>query len=170
MNPLEALVFGTIIAGSGNMMAPEVTHQESATCLAKNMYYEARNQGTAGWMAVTAVVLNRVNDDRFPNTICEVVKEGPTRKSWKDPTVKIPIKDRCQFSWYCDGLSDKPKDKKTYRKLFGIADGILGGELPFYDITDGATHYHADYVTPAWAKTKTKTVEIQDHIFYKWEK
>ena len=170
MNPLEALVFGTIIAGSGNMMAPEVTHQESATCLAKNMYYEARNQGTAGWMAVTAVVLNRVNDDRFPNTICEVVKEGPTRKSWKDPTVKIPIKDRCQFSWYCDGLSDKPKDKKTYRKLFGIADGILGGELPFYDITDGATHYHADYVTPAWAKTKTKTVEIQDHIFYKWER
>ena len=170
MNPLEALVFGTIIAGSGNMMAPEVTHQESATCLAKNMYYEARNQGTAGWMAVTAVVFNRVNDDRFPNTICEVVKEGPTRKSWKDPTVKIPIKDRCQFSWYCDGLSDKPKDKKTYRKLFGIADGILGGELPFYDITDGATHYHADYVTPAWAKTKTKTVEIQDHIFYKWEK
>ena len=76
MNPLEALVFGTIIAGSGNMMATEVKHQESATCLAKNMYYEARNQGTAGWMAVTAVVLNRVNDDRFPNTICEVVKRA----------------------------------------------------------------------------------------------
>tara|TARA_B100002019_G_scaffold291972_1_gene313670 strand:- start:2195 stop:2707 length:513 start_codon:yes stop_codon:yes gene_type:complete len=170
MNPLEALVFGTIIAGSGNMMAPSVAHQDSATCLAKNMYYEARNQGTAGWMAVTAVVLNRVNDDRFPNSICEVVKEGPTRKSWKDPNVRIPVKHRCQFSWFCDGLSDKPKDKETYRKLFGIADGILGGELPFYDITDGATHYHADYVTPAWAKTKTKTVEIQDHIFYKWEK
>jgi len=38
------------------------------------------------------------------------------------------------------------------------------------DVTDGATHYHADYVEPAWAKTKTKTIEIEDHIFYRWEK
>ena len=168
MNPLEALVIGTVVVGS--TMSPQPKYDASATCLAKNMYYEARNQGTAGWMAVTAVVLNRVNDDRFPNSVCEVVEQGPDRKSWKDPNVRIPVKHRCQFSWFCDGLSDKPKDKETYRKLFGIADGILGGELPFYDITDGATHYHADYVTPAWAKTKTKTVEIQDHIFYKWEK
>ena len=169
MNPLEAFIIGTaIIAGTPDK--PAVEYDASATCLAKNMYYEARNQGTAGWMAVTAVVLNRVNDDRFPNTICEVVEQGPTRKSWKDPTVKIPIKHRCQFSWFCDGLSDKPKNKKTYDQMLGIADSILAGELPFYDITDGATHYHADYVTPAWAKTKTKTVEIQDHIFYRWEK
>ena len=110
MNPLEAFIIGTAIIAS-TPDKPETQYDESATCLAKNMYYEARNQGTAGWMAVTAVVLNRVNDDRFPNTICEVVEQGPTRKSWKDPTVKIPIKHRCQFSWYCDGLSDKPKDK-----------------------------------------------------------
>jgi spore germination cell wall hydrolase CwlJ-like protein len=121
-------------------------------------------------MAVTAVVLNRVNDDRFPNTICEVVQEGPTRPSWKDPKVKIPVKHRCQFSWFCDGKSDKPKSKTTYNKMLSLADSILSNELPFYDITDGATHYHADYVMPAWAKTKTRTVEIQDHIFYKWEK
>ena len=74
---------------------------------------------------VTAVVLNRVNDDRFPNTICEVVKEGPTRKSWKDPTVKIPIKHRCQFSWFCDGLSDKPKNKKPIQSILGISDTII---------------------------------------------
>ena len=90
MNGLEAFVIGAaIVAGAPN--PPTVQYDESATCLAKNMYYEARNQGTAGWMAVTAVVLNRVNDDRFPNTICEVVQEGPTRPSWKDPKVKIPI-------------------------------------------------------------------------------
>ena len=70
-----------------------------------------------GWIRHEAVVLNRVNDDRFPNTICEVVKQGPTRKSWKDPTVKIPIKHRCQFSWFCDGKSDNPKDKTTYGKF-----------------------------------------------------
>jgi spore germination cell wall hydrolase CwlJ-like protein len=54
--------------------------------------------------------------------------------------------------------------------MLSLADSILSNELPFYDITDGATHYHADYVMPAWAKTKTRTVEIQDHIFYKWKR
>ena len=169
MNGLEAFVIGTAIV-AGAPSTPTIQYDESATCLAKNTYYEARNQGTAGWMAVTAVVLNRVNDDRFPNTICEVVQEGPTRPSWKDPKVKIPIKHRCQFSWFCDGKSDKPKSKTTYNKMLSLADSILSNELPFYDITDGATHYHADYVMPSWAKTKRRTVEIQDHIFYKWER
>ena len=54
--------------------------------------------------------------------------------------------------------------------MYELADAVLSNEIPFLDITDGATHYHADYVNPAWAKTKTKTVEIQDHIFYRWEK
>ena len=54
--------------------------------------------------------------------------------------------------------------------MYGLADAILSNQINFLDITGGATHYHADYVSPAWAKTKTKTVEIQDHIFYKWEK
>jgi len=168
MNPLEALVIGTVVVGS--TMSPNPTYKQTTTCLAKNKYYEARPQGNEGWMAVTAVVLNRVNDDRFPNSICEVVEEGPTRKSWQDPNVRIPIKHRCQFSWFCDGQSDNPKDKNTYNKMLSLADSILSNELPFYDITDGATHYHADYVTPAWAKTKTMTVEIGDHIFYKWER
>ena len=80
MNPLEALVVWAAVV-TMNPDKPEIQYNESATCLAKNMYYEARNQGTAGWMAVTAVVLNRVNDDRFPNTICEVqlVNHGKTQ-------------------------------------------------------------------------------------------
>ena len=49
------------------------------TCMADNIYFEARNQGTAGWSAVASVTLNRVKDKRFPNTVCEVVKQGPTR-------------------------------------------------------------------------------------------
>ena len=51
-------------------------------CLAMNMYHEARDQGTAGRLAVSAVVMNRVNDDRFPNTICEVVLQAQMKKSW----------------------------------------------------------------------------------------
>ena len=143
---------------------------EHVKCLALNMYHEARDQGTAGKLAVSAVVINRVSDSRFPNTICEVIKQGPTRKSWRDPSVSYPIKNRCQFSWYCDGISDEVKDEKTYQKILDFARLIMHNDIQFVDITDGATHYHADYVKPDWAKTKTRTTEIGDHIFYRWEK
>ena len=148
----------------------QATGMDSSTeCLAKNMYFEARNQGTAGWLAVTAVVLNRVNDKRFPNTICEVVTQGPTRPSWKDPSVRIPIKHRCQFSWFCDGKSDNPKHEKSYNQMLDFAELLLSGAVDFIDITDGAQFYHADYVRPSWARTKKRTIEIEDHIFYKWK-
>ena len=143
--------------------------QEEVTCLSMNMYHEARNQGVAGQLAVTNVVMNRVADERYPNTICEVIKQGPTRPSWKGTGELIPIRNKCQFSWWCDGKSDKPSDVITYEQLFDLATSILLGEKDYPDITDGATHYHADYVNPAWAETKTKTVEIEDHIFYRWE-
>ena len=82
---------------------------EHVQCLAMNMYHEARDQGTAGKLAVSAVVMNRVNDERFPNSVCEVVLQAQTRPSWRDGT-PIPIRNRCQFSWYCDGKSDEIKD------------------------------------------------------------
>ena len=127
---------------------------------------EARGQGTAGVLAVSFVVLNRVNDHRFPNTICEVVYQAITRPSWKDKSKRFPVKHRCQFSWFCDGKSDNPKNKKEFDRYIEISTAILTGELPFIDITDGATFYHADYVRPSWARTKTRTIEIGDHIFY----
>ena len=168
MNPLEAAIIGIMIAVPQSQL-PNIPDR-SAECLALNMYHEARGQGIAGELAVTAVVLNRVNDKRYPNTICEVVKQGPTRASWQDPKIRFPVKNRCQFSWFCDGKSDTPRNKKIYNRMYNLADAILGNEISFLDITGGATHYHADYVSPAWAKTKMKTVEIQDHIFYRWKK
>ena len=146
-------------------------------CLALNMYHEARSQGTAGLFAVSAVVLNRVNDSRFPNSVCEVIEQGPIRESWKTRQHKdlpdskrkyYPIKNKCQFSWYCDGKSDVPYNKKRYEELLDLSKAIMYNEISFVDITDGALFYHADYVTPGWAKTKQKTVEVQDHIFYRW--
>ena len=143
--------------------------ESHVVCLAKNMFYEARNQGTAGLLSVVSDVLNRVNDSRFPNSICEVIKQGPIRASWKRDGTYYPIKHRCQFSSYCDGKSDNPKEIRLYEKYLSLAEGILNNEIPFLDITDGATFYHADYVTPGWAKTKHRTIEIEDHIFYKWK-
>ena len=140
-----------------------------AMCLAKNIYFEAKNQGTAGWAAVASVTLNRVKDTRYPNSICEVVYQGPARPSWQDPELMIPIRHKCQFSWYCDGKSDVMRNTSKREEIIKFAEYVLSTKFDL-DITDGATHYHADYVYPAWAKTKTKTIEIGDHIFYRWEK
>ena len=144
------------------------TPHPEAFCLALNVYHEARNQSFAGQLAVSNVVINRVNDERFPNTICEVVFQGPTRPSWKGTGELIPVRNRCQFSWYCDGKSDIPKEKEHFQDIYLFSFTMLQ-EATSIDITDGATHYHADYVQPSWAKSKTRTVEIEDHIFYRWD-
>ena len=145
--------------------------EQEAVCLAKNMYYEARNQGLAGQLAVSLVVMNRVKDKRYPNTICEVVYQGPISKWWlKEKGKIVPIRNRCQFSWYCDGKSDDPKNKKKYKFFLDLSRDLVYGNMQVVDITEGATHYHADYVYPDWRKTKTKTIEVADHIFYRWEK
>ena len=138
-------------------------------CLALNTYHEAKNQSTVGQIATAQVVMNRVEDNRFPNTVCEVVKQGPTRPSWEDPNKEYPIRHRCQFSWYCDGKSDVPKNEKAWRKAQDVAFLVLYDKITL-DVTEGATHYHATYVRPAWAKTKKRTTRIEKHIFYRWEK
>jgi len=138
-------------------------------CLALNTYHEAKNQSLVGQVATAQVVMNRVEDDRFPSTVCEVVKQGPTRPSWEDPKKEYPIKHRCQFSWYCDGKPDTPKNEKAWRKAQDVAFLVLYNKIQL-DVTEGATHYHATYVRPAWAKTKKRTTRIEKHIFYRWEK
>lgn len=140
-----------------------------AQCLADNVYHEARNQGTGGQLAVMAVTINRVNDDRFPNTVCGVVKQGVHKKSWKG-NYYVPVKNQCQFSWYCDGKSDKIGNRDAYDPIWYLSYAVLRGDIKIPDVTDGATFYHADYVKPDWASHKTKTIEIEDHIFYKWKK
>ena len=138
-------------------------------CLALNTYHEAKNQSLVGQIATAQVVMNRVEDNRFPNTICEVVKEGPTRPSWEDPNKEYPIKHRCQFSWYCDGKDDTPKNEKAWKTAQDVAFLVLYDKIKL-DVTEGATHYHATYVRPSWAKTKKRTTRIEKHIIYRWEK
>jgi len=138
--------------------------EAALVCLALNIYHEARDQSYLGQVAVAQVVMNRVEDDRYPDTVCEVVEQGPTY-SW---TEDFPVRHRCQFSWYCDGKSDKPRDKDAWEQARLISFGVYHDKVD--DVVEGATHYHATYVHPEWAKTKTKVVQIDDHIFYRWEK
>ena len=136
---------------------------EALVCLALNIYHEAKNQSFVGQMAVAQVVMNRVHDSRFPHTVCEVVKQGPTY-SWKKD---FPVRNKCQFSWYCDGKSDKARNKNAWETATLIAHGVLSGNLD--DFVEGATHYHATYVNPSWASSKTYVTRIDDHKFYRWE-
>lgn len=134
-------------------------------CLALNTYHEAKNQSMIGQVATAQVVMNRVADSRYPNTVCEVVKQGPKYKG-----SDVPVRHKCQFSWFCDGKSDEPRrDSKEWFKAQDYARIVLSGRIAL-DVTEGATHYHATYVRPAWAKTKTRTTRIESHIFYRWEK
>ena len=92
-------------------------------------------------MAVISVTINRVNDDRFPNTICGVVRQGPHRPSWKGTGEMIPIRHKCQFSWYCDGKPDTVYDEETFEEIYVLTDGVVDGTFEILDITEGATHY-----------------------------
>jgi len=135
----------------------------SLMCLALNVYYEARNQSVEAQIAVSQVVMNRVSDPRFPNTVCNVIKQGVHSR-----VTGQPLKWKCHFSWYCDGKKDTPLDLDAYRWAHVIARHVLSGNSG--DLVQGATHYHAFYVSPKWRTRKTWIAQIGDHIFYRWEK
>ena len=134
-------------------------------CLARNIYWEARSEPYHGMVAVAQVTLNRVEHKSFPDDICDVVYQGPTRASWKDSSVYYPIKHRCQFSWYCDGKSDHiPSVNQTvFDRCYEVARQVLieGKRLPGLK---QAVFYHADYVSPGWRYPKL--AKIGTHIFY----
>ena len=162
-----AAALGITLLFSPRAVAEELDVRKELYCLATNIYFESRNQPQIGRVAVGQVTMNRVNSPKFPNTVCEVVHQAKYY-----PSGRIDLHS-CQFSWYCDGKSDKPKHKGKWENSLSVASLVLAYKENIRDIAfllDGATHYHADYVRPSWAKTKTKTIEIEDHIFYRWEK
>lgn len=144
---------------------------EQAYCLAQNIYYEARNEDIRGQYAVASVTLNRVNDSRFPATICEVVKQTTIHR--------ISRRLVCQFSWYCENdkkgkeIPVKNKDGTINQQIVDqfqvasiVAITVLGGNVE--DNTNGATHFHNPFVSqPAWRHEMTKTMRVGNHDFYK---
>lgn len=164
--------------------------ESEAYCLAQNILFEASVEPMAGKIAVGLVVLNRMNDRRYPSTICTVIKEGPIYESWKtrkdktladDERIYYPVKNRCQFSWYCDGMKDiiwANKEKtgitieanaRAWRDSVKVAIYTLGhGSYRVNDNTDGAVYYYAhNLVTPSWSHTKDLTVIVGNHTFMK---
>ena len=146
-----------------SMKAEAYDANGEAFCLAKNIYFEAGNQPLIGKVAVSHVVLNRVDSSLYPDTICDVVYQSRWRINWKGE--EVPVRHQCQFSWFCDGKSDEPVDSKTWIESMLIARRVIEGE--WSDVTEGATHYHADSVLPYWASSLNRTVTVDNHLFYK---
>jgi len=130
-------------------------------CMALNLYHEARGEPLAGQYAVGLSVINRVRDKRYPDNVCDVVHQAKYH-GWDQEN---PIRNQCQYSWFCDGHSDHPQDGKAMLEATVLAQYILTDIK--IDITEGATHYHAAYVHPYWADHMTAVVQIGEHIFYR---
>jgi spore germination cell wall hydrolase CwlJ-like protein len=122
-------------------------------CLAQAVYFEARSEPESGQAAVAQVVLNRVASGLYPSTICGVVFQNHT---WHDA---------CQFSFTCDGHSLRINEPEAWRTATRIANDVLNGTTYVAGV-GGATHYHANYVRPRWARYLKKMDVIGHHIFY----
>ena len=154
------LLMSASVANAKGLFTAE--EQPEAWCMAQNIYYEARGSNRADRIAVADVVLNRVQDTRYPDTICEVVKQG---RQYADGNM---IRNQCQFSWYCDGKSDWPTDMDAWVDAQMIAYNMLQyGQGR--GLTEGSDHYHADYVDPSWARNLQLVGRIGVHVFYRWE-
>ena len=119
-------------------------------CMAVAIFFEARAEPIVGMKAVANVIINRVEDQRYPDTVCGVVWE------------------RKQFSFTHDGLTDDPEahtghqDKLAWGTSQEAAKEALQGNL----LGISSTHYHAINVLPSWAKHYSKDGKIGNHVFY----
>lgn len=163
--PFRLLAAGTIAAiaisntaisharpyqGSKNEYAAD---KKEIQCLATAIYFEARGEPSIGQKAVAQVILNRVEDDAYPESVCEVVYQNQDRRN------------ACQFSFACDGIPDKTSDSRAWKKATAIASQTLRGRNPVMSQAK-ATHYHASNVRPRWASSLKRVQKIGRHIFY----
>ena len=168
-HPFKAFLYGMgfgallmfILLLPGQLKASDANNE--IFCMAQNIYFEAGNQPLAGKVAVGQVVLNRLEHSSYPGTMCDVIYQAQWKENWLGNMQ--PVRNKCQFSWFCDGKSDEPEISPTWYESLKIARDVVQGAYP--DITEGATHYHADSVNPYWADDLNQTVIINNHIFYK---
>ena len=114
------------------------------TCMAVAIYFEARGESIDGQMLVAETIINRVEDERWPDTVCEVVKQPH------------------QFSFYSDRMSDTPRDAEAYATALEVAAVALSGD----HLWGNALYYHATYVKPVWRHDLQELGRVGTHIFY----
>jgi hypothetical protein len=120
-------------------------------CLTEALYFEARGESLEGQVAVAEVILNRADSPLYPRTVCGVVKQRGG--------------GGCQFSYVCDGRTDRMRDKVSADRAGRVARAMLDGAPRL--LTEGATHFHTKGVRPGWSKRFAKTAAIGAHLFYR---
>ena len=150
---LKALTCLTICVLFSTVKASELN------CLVEAVYYEARSEPVIAQLSVANVVLQRVRDERFPNTICDVVHQGIYRRGQ-------PVRHQCKFSYWCDGKPERMKEIHALKRAISVAEMAISGVS--VEATIGATHYHATYVNPHWrhAESFMELGQVGKHIFY----
>lgn len=123
-------------------------------CLAEGIYFEARGESVKGQAAVAQVILNRVRNPAYPDTACGVVYQN---REWRN---------RCQFSFACDGKRDRIASGQHYEVAYQVALAVSAGKV-FLPEVGSATHYHATYVAPRWSRAMEKMKKIGLHVFYR---
>jgi spore germination cell wall hydrolase CwlJ-like protein len=136
-------------------LLPDSVHsQREQRCLAAGIYFEARGESVKGQAAVAQVILNRVKNPAYPNSICGVVYQN---ENWRN---------RCQFSFACDGRKDRITEPAHWSQAQEVAQAVTDGTIWLPEV-GSSTHYYADYVKPGWARTMHKMKKIGRHIFYR---
>ncbi|OHV85533.1 ATP-binding protein [Ensifer sp. LCM 4579] len=141
-------------AWAATALPPTVFSKEEQTCLAEGIYFEARSEPLKGQAAVAQVILNRVRNPTYPKSICGVVYQN---KNWRN---------RCQFSFACDMIRDLIYSRSHWKAAREVAMAVTAGKIWLPEV-GSATHYHATYVNPAWAKTMKRVGRIGLHVFYR---
>ncbi|MFN3971838.1 MAG: cell wall hydrolase [Gemmobacter sp.] len=121
-------------------------------CLSRAIYFEARGETLQGQFAVAEVVLNRVASPAYPNSVCAVVSQSGG--------------GGCQFSYVCDGKTNRISEPAAWDRAGRIAAALMSGTAP-RALTKGATHFHTHGVRPSWAKRFARTAAIGGHLFYR---
>ncbi|WP_052636247.1 cell wall hydrolase [Rhizobium leguminosarum] len=141
-------------AWAASILSPSVFSAREQQCLASGIYFEARGESVKGQAAVAQVILNRVRNPSYPKTICGVVYQN---EDWRN---------RCQFSFACDSIKDRVNSEYHWRMARDVAMAVTSGKIWLPQV-GSATHYHAVYVRPKWAKTMEKVGRIGLHVFYR---
>lgn len=132
---------------------PAAKGDKNWACLAEALYFEARGETNTGIAGVAEVILNRVDDRRYPNSVCGVINQGTGERF------------RCQFTYTCDGRPETITENQAYVRVGKIAKLMMDGAPR--SLTDGATHYHTKAVRPRWARVFPRTATIGYHHFYR---
>lgn len=154
-----ALVLGLIVAIFTLALQAVYARQDdrrNLTCLARNVYFEARGEPVAGQYAVAEVTMNRKASGRYPNTVCGVVYQ----KNWD------PLRQRYvgAFSWTEFDSLPNPKGER-WLLAWEVAEAVYyGREAP---VLENAMYFHATYIKPDWARGKRPLARIGGHVFYK---